>query len=151
MLDNISTTLSKYAPTIASALLSPFSNVALDLILKTLKLDKKEQIKPKLKKDPKAIKKIKKLEKDYQNIFLINLANENTANARSNHKNSIIPAFVTFIVSFMLSVFVWYLVNQKMVTNETILLILGQILTVWQASVAYWVGTSKFSQSKPLK
>lgn len=73
-----------------------------------------------------------------------------TQNARDNHKLSLMPAIIcsalTVISSSACAALFFVPVPQD--NKDILVYMVGQVVTLWASSVAYWVGTTRSSQEK---
>jgi len=72
------------------------------------------------------------------------------ANARAAHKNSPMPAAITSMMTIICA-WVIYLVFFHVIPEENqdiAYMLLGQTVTLWVASITYWVGTTRSSADK---
>lgn len=90
-------------------------------------------------------------------IRMKELGNELTAteladvqDARKNHKDSIMPAalviFLTLMVALTVAALFYVTIPDK--NSSTLYFLLGNIVTAWLSSIAYWVGTTRSSAAK---
>jgi hypothetical protein len=73
-----------------------------------------------------------------------------TASAREAHKHSPMPAAVTLLLT-VICAWVIYLVFFHTIPEENkeiAYMLLGQAVTLWVASITYWVGTTRSSADK---
>lgn len=72
------------------------------------------------------------------------------ANARNTHKDSKMPAIITIGLSLLGALLTWGLFNIEIpaANRDVAYMLFGQIVTLWAASVTYWVGTTRSSSDK---
>jgi hypothetical protein len=105
---------------------------------------------------PDQLLKLKSVDNNFK-LEMQRLSNElefgeiaDTQHAREQHKTSRMPAILCCALTIMVGCIVVALFNIEIpAKNEgTLYIVVGQILTLWGGSVAYWVGTTRSSHDK---
>lgn len=109
-----------------------------------------------IQQDPEALVKLKRFELENEqhirDLAFKTLQAELTdkANARSIHHDSRMPATITMmmtmIVGALLLALFWIEIPNG--NRDVAFMMLGQAVTLWAASVTYWVGTTRGSSDK---
>jgi hypothetical protein len=73
-----------------------------------------------------------------------------TADARKNHKDSNMPAFITVAMTLILGGLLYTLFSFEIPESnkEVAYMLFGQASALWAASISYWVGTTRSSSDK---
>ena len=106
--------------------------------------------------NPEAQVKLKEIELTHkaqlQEIKLQTLQAElgDKANARNSHKNSIMPAVITVLMSVLAVCYVacLFFVDIPVSNKDMVNYFGGQLIAMWFASVVYWTGTTRGSEDK---
>jgi DNA-binding transcriptional regulator YdaS (Cro superfamily) len=107
---------------------------------------------------PETMLKIKQADQGFK-IRMAELANELTAtelgdvqHARDNHKHSLMPAVICCALTVMVAVMLFALFKFPIpdVNDSVIYMVIGQVITLWAGSVAYFVGTTRSSDRKTM-
>jgi len=72
------------------------------------------------------------------------------ASARTNHKDSYMPAAITVLMTSIVGglLFMLFSVELPASNREVAFMLFGQASALWGASVTYWVGTTRSSAEK---
>ena len=83
-------------------------------------------------------------------IQILQLELNDVQNARSEHKNSRMPAVVTHLLTAICAGLLWTITQVEIPEQSQNLAfaLFGQCFTLWGASITYWVGTSRSSTEK---
>lgn len=109
-----------------------------------------------IQQDPDALLKLKQFELENEQHLrelafkTLQVELEDKANARQAHKDSRMPAAITLMMTFIAGGLLIALFNTEIPegNKEVAYLLLGQTVTLWVASVTYWVGTTRSSSDK---
>jgi len=149
--------ISKAAPLLGTAIGGPAGAGIGSLISAALGVDNDPQaVSDAIKNNPDALIELKRIESDnrqhLQSVTLETLQIElaDTQHAREQNRGHWMPQTITMVLAFMVAG-MFYAVAYGDIPkdkNEIIYLILGQVLTAFLTSVAYWIGTSRSSHDK---
>lgn len=80
----------------------------------------------------------------------LSLELKDIANARETHKDSPVPAVITYGLTglIVLIVIALFFVAIPIQNQDVAYILIGQVITLWGAAVTYWVGTSRSSHDK---
>lgn len=153
-------TLGAIAPTLATALGGPMAGAATKFIASELLGDENvssEEIETAvLTASPQDLVKIKEIDSKFKtkmkklDIDVFALEVEDRDSARTNHKDSLTPAILVYMLTVLVSI-VTYLLFNAIVPEQnenTLYMLLGSLMTAWLQSVSYWTGTTKSSSDK---
>jgi len=148
------------APVIGTALGGPMAGAAVKMLSSKL-LGKEDGTEAELEQfistaSPDQLLQIKQIDNDFKlsmkalDVDVFKLEQEGRANARENHKDHFMPTLICIVLTLVVTVIaVGLMITTIPESNEGILnMIIGQVLTAWIGSVAYWVGTTKSSSDK---
>ena len=155
--------LKEYAPGIASAIFTGGATLpalAMKAVSDAMGVGEIKSV-PELAKavanaTPEQVLALKQADNNFA-IRMKELGNELTAteladvqDARKNHKDSIMPAALVIFLTLMVTLTVTALFFVKIPTenSSTLYFLLGNIVTAWLSSIAYWVGTTRSSAQK---
>lgn len=153
-------TLGAIAPTLATALGGPLAGAATKFIAgKLLGNEDAEQSEVEqliLGASPEQLAELKNLDHEFKismkklDIDVFKLEVEDRDSARVNHKESITPAVLVYMLTGLIALVTYMLFNQVVPeqNENTLYMLLGGLLTAWLQSVSYWTGTTKSSSEK---
>lgn len=164
MWDSIKNLIGKSAPLVGTLLGGPAGGAVGGLIASAIGTDNDPYaIEAALSSDPNLLLKVKQLEYDYKtelqrmaieakNIELKAEAQRlaDVQDARAQHKDSKMPATLTFILSAMVAVMfgALFLEPPSGEYSQVLIMITGTVMGAFGTTVAYWVGSSKGSADK---
>ncbi|MTI13377.1 hypothetical protein [Sansalvadorimonas verongulae] len=72
------------------------------------------------------------------------------ANARASHKDSRMPAVIVWLMSLLVGGLTYALFHIEIpdANKDVAFMLFGQVVTLWGASITYWVGTTRGSADK---
>jgi len=153
-------TLGAIAPTLATALGGPMAGAATKFIAdKLLGNESAEQADIEqaiLNASPEDLTRLKELDNEFKlgmkkldvDIFALEVSSSDSA--RENHKDSLTPAILVYLLTGLIAVVVYMLFSAVVPeSNEnTLYMLLGSLTTAWLQSVSYWTGTTRSSSQK---
>ena len=154
------TTLAAIAPTLATALGGPMAGAATkfiaDKLLGNENASQDEIELAVLHASPADLVKIRELDNEFKigmkklDIDVYELEVKDRDSARTNHKDSLTPAILVYMLTALITGVTYMLFNAVVpVSNEnTLYMLLGALTTAWLQSVSYWTGTTKSSADK---
>jgi len=153
-------TLAAIAPTLATALGGPMAGAATkfiaDKLLGNENASQDEIESAILNASPADLVKIRELDNDFKigmkklDIDVFSLEVKDRDSARTNHKESLTPVVLVYMLTALISGVTYMLFNAIVPeSNEnTLYMLLGALTTAWLQSVSYWTGTTKSSADK---
>lgn len=164
MWDKIKNIIGNSAPLVGSLIGGPAGGAVGSLIANAIGTDNDPiAIETALSSDPNLLLKVKQLEYDYktelqkmaidaQNVQLKSEAQRlaDVQDARAKHKDSKMPATLTFILSAMVVLMFLALFFEPPSSNysQVLIMITGTVMGAFGTTVAYWVGSSRGSADK---
>lgn len=164
MWDSIKNIIGKSAPLVGSLIGGPAGGAVGSLIANAIGTDNDPiAIETALSSDPNLLLKVKQLEYDYktelqkmaieaQNVELKAEAQRlaDVQDARAKHKDSKMPATLTFILSAMVALMFGALFFEPPSSDysQVLIMITGTVMGAFGTTVAYWVGSSRGSADK---
>jgi gas vesicle protein len=154
---NLAPLLADVAPLIGTAIGGPAGGAVGALVANTLGVKNNPQaIAQAIKQNPDALVKIKQLESDERQQFrqlaleTTRLELQNQQHAREQHKDHWMPATITLVLAIMVCAMFGIIVFSTIPPGKENLLymLVGQVLTAFLTSVAFWIGTSRSSAEK---
>jgi len=114
------------------------------------------EIAAKLSTDPNAAINLRKIELDNKaelariSAQALRLEAEDKQNARAEHKNSIMPAVLSVVLTLLVAFIVYLLFYVAVPTGakEVLFMMLGIVAREWAGSMQYWFGTTRSSSDK---
>jgi hypothetical protein len=105
---------------------------------------------------PEAMVKIKQANNSFKirmrelDIELETAELKDIANARENHKHSLMPAVICCALTLMVAAagYCLFTIDIPVENKEIAYLLFGTLLAKWGDSIAYWVGTTRSSANK---
>ncbi len=155
--DSIGKVVGEAAPIIGTLLGGPAGGAVGSIVATVLGVENEPQkIAEVIKQDPDALLKLKEYEfvhkEELMRLQFQTLEKElqDKANARKEHKHSIMPAIITVMITVMMGIIGYAIFTYEIpVTNRDVAYMLfGQVSALWGASVTYWVGTTRSSADK---
>lgn len=149
--------VSKAAPLVGTALGGPAGGAVGAMLAGTLGVDPEPKaVAQALRHDPEALVKVRQFEleneKHIRNIAFQTLQAElnDKSNARETHKDSRMPATITLLMTGIVGALLLALFNTELPegNKEVAYMLFGQAVTLWGASITYWVGTTRSSSDK---
>ena len=154
---DLKSVIAQAAPLLATAIGGPAGAGVGSIIANALGVeDDPRSVSEAIKGNPDALIELKRIESDniqhLQSVTLETLQIElaDTQHAREQNRGHWMPQTITMVLAFMVAG-MFYAVAYGDIPkdkNEIIYLILGQVLTAFLTSVAYWIGTSRSSHDK---
>lgn len=153
----VGTKIADMAPMLGTLVGGPAGTAVGALIASTLgTANTPEAILEKLKSDPEVAIKLKQLEADERDSMrkhILGMAQAELADqqqARTTHKDHWMPALLTFMLTLMAGATAWGILNYPVPdsSKEVAFFIVGQIMTAFVTAVAFWLGSSRSSQTK---
>ncbi len=153
-------TLGAIAPTLATALGGPLAGAATKFLAGSLLRDENASIdqieQAVIGASPEQLTELKNLDYEFKvkmkelDIDVFKIEAQDRDSARTNHKDSITPAILVYMLTALISVVIYMLFNNVVPeSNEnTLYILLGALTTAWMQSVSYWTGTTKGSAEK---
>lgn len=149
--------IGKAAPLVGTALAGPAGGAVGAMLANVLGTEPDAAaVAQAIQQDPEALVKLKQFEfeneQHIRDLAFKTLQVELTdkANARSVHHDSRMPAIITLlmtvIVGALLVALFWIEIPDG--NKDVAFMMLGQAVTLWAASVTYWVGTTRSSSDK---
>lgn len=157
MWEKVADLIGEAAPLLGTALGGPGGAAIGGMIASVLGVENKPKaIADTLKNNPDALLKLKAFElenrKNIREVTFKSLQAElnDKANARAAHKDSRMPAIIVFMLTLMAAGLLWALFQFEIPgsNQEVAFYLFGQVVTLWAASITYWVGTTRSSADK---
>lgn len=157
--DKVSKIVSKAAPLVGTLIGGPAGGTIGALVASTLGTEPTEEsILKELQMNPDALLKVKELEirnKEKLEELAVTKFQAETADrqdARLNNKHSKMPAVVVIMLTLMVFLYGLGLFFFEPIegNREMLYYFGGQLLTLWAASIYFWVGTSRSSSEKSM-
>lgn len=84
---------------------------------------------------------------------ILDLELRDTQHAREQHKLSIVPAILVFMLTGLVAAggYLLFYTSIPADNREVMFMLFGNVVTAWLSSVAYWVGTSRSSNVKDVR
>lgn len=154
--------LGEYAPHIVSAIASggaTLPSLALKAVGDALGTDIKDESELSTavqNATPEQLLKIKSADYNFK-LEMQRLANDleyaeisDVQHAREQHKHSPMPAIICCALTVVVAGIAYSLLNHEIpkTNGEILYMLIGQVITAWIGSVAYWIGTTRSSASK---
>lgn len=147
------------APTVATAIGGPMGGIAVNAITQALGVETEDQAIAALSADPNAVLALKTAELDFQKFMReadikedqLVYQDRDSARQMAVKLGKIWPQFTIFItLTVIIGTCIYWLFTQEMPPrNETVLImILGNAVTAWLASIYFFTGTTKSSADK---
>jgi len=159
-MSNWKSIVSTVAPILGTALGGPMAGAALKMLSSTL-LGKEDADEAEMAAfistaSPEQLLKIKNMDREFElqmaaiGVDIFRLEQQGRADARANHKGHFMPTLICISLTLVVTaIAIGLMVMAIPERNEGILnMIIGQVLTAWIGSIAYWVGTTKSSSDK---
>ena len=152
--------LGEYAPDIVAAVMSGGATLpalAVKAVSDALDVDveKPEQLTEVIKEaTPAQLEKLKVANRDYL-LAKQRLDNElkqsemqDTQHARQSHKHHWMPSVLTLLLVIMVCGMFWVLAYEDVKSENTLYLLVGQIMGAFATAITFWLGSSRSSQEK---
>ena len=147
------------APTVATAIGGPLGGIAVNAITSALGVETEDQAIAALQSDPNAVLKLREAEMDLQKFMreadlkedALYVGDTQDARGMAVKLGKIWPQFTIFItLTIIIGGCLYMLFTQEMPPkNETVLIMmLGNAVTAWLASIYFFTGTTKSSSEK---
>ncbi|WP_422134948.1 hypothetical protein [Endozoicomonas sp. ALD040] len=153
----ISQLVGKAAPVLGTALGGPAGTVLGSMVANVLGVeDTPTAVANAIKNNPEALISLKQFErKNEQQIRemafrTLQVELNDKANARASHKDSNMPAIIVWLLTAIVAGLLFALFKFEIPdSNQDVAFYLfGQAVTLWAASITYWVGTTRSSADK---
>jgi hypothetical protein len=153
---DISVTIGKIAPVLGGALLGPAGVTVGTMLSGYLNVENTPDAIQQAMLEPGKAAEIVKFELEHK-AELAQIALEHARleigdiqHARTQHKESIMPAVICLLLTFMVAAGAWMLFTQPIPEDnkEYAYIMFGALVAKWGDSIAYWVGTTRSSQNK---
>ncbi|MGI9278191.1 MAG: hypothetical protein ACR2PX_00965 [Endozoicomonas sp.] len=153
----ISQLVGKAAPVLGTALGGPGGAMLGSMVATVLGVEETPAaVAQAVKNNPEALIKLKQFElKNEQQIREVAFKTLQTelsdkANARASHKDSKMPAIIVWLLTAIVAGLLFALFKFEIPeSNQDVAFYLfGQAVTLWAASITYWVGTTRSSADK---
>ena len=154
-------TLESLAPTVASAFLGPLGGIAVAAVGNLLGVsdatqDKIAQVIQSGQMTPEQVGKLKELELQYQNdekernfkYSELEFKDSQSARDMQISTHSTTPTVLSYLITAGFFSILSYMMSDKYVSSEPLLVMLGSLGTAWVAVVNFWFGSSHGSQIK---
>lgn len=154
-------TLESLAPTVASAFLGPLGCIAVAAVGNLLGVsdatqDKIAQVIQSGQMTPEQVGKLKELELQYQNdekernfkYSELEFKDSQSARDMQISTHSTTPTVLSYLITAGFFSILLYMMSDKYVSSEPLLVMLGSLGTAWVAVVNFWFGSSHGSQTK---
>ncbi|UYM14270.1 hypothetical protein [Endozoicomonas euniceicola] len=149
--------LAKSAPLVGTALGGPAGAAMGAMVANALGVESEPvAVARAIQQDPEALVKLKQFELENEQqvrelafkTLQVELADK--ANARQTHKDSRMPAVITLLMTTIVGALLMALFNTELPegNKEVAYMLFGQAVTLWGASITYWVGTTRGSSDK---
>lgn len=149
--------IGKAAPLIGSALAGPAGGTVGAMLANALGTEPEaDAVAQAIQQDPGALLKIKQFELENEQhlreitfkTLQVELADK--ANARLEHKDSNMPAIIVWLLTTIAAGLTWGMFNTEIpeANKDVAFMLFGQVVTLWGASITYWVGTTRSSSDK---
>lgn len=154
--DKIKTVVGQVAPIAGTLLGGPAGAAVGSLLSSVLGVDNDPESIAQALANPEKAAQLKKWYMDHEldlqrlQIQTLQLELNDVQNARAEHKNSRMPAVLTFMLTAICGGLLWTITQVEIPEQSQNLAfaLFGQCFTLWGASVTYWVGTSRSSTEK---
>lgn len=153
---SIKETVANAAPLVGTLLGGPAGASVGALVSSALGVENSPSAVAQALSDPSQFAELQKFELEHkaklQDMQLQTLQAElsDKANARNNHKDSLMPSAITLIMTFIVGGLLYMLFNVELplANQEVAYMLFGQASALWAASITYWVGTTRSSADK---
>jgi membrane-bound ClpP family serine protease len=105
---------------------------------------------------PEQLKDLRQIDADFKiqmeqlgvDVFSLEVADR--SNARDNHKDSITPAIMLYILTLLVALICsgLFLFEIPQENKSTLYMVVGQVMVAWIGAMAYWYGTTRGSSDK---
>ena len=153
----IATFIGKAAPLVGSTLAGPGGAVIGGMVANALGVEPKPAaVASVIKNNPEALLKLEQFERENEQqireIAFKTLQAElnDKANARASHKDSKMPAVIVFLLTFIVGGLLFALFKFEIPESnrDVAFYLFGQAVTLWAASITFYVGTTRSSADK---
>lgn len=149
--------IGKAAPLVGTALAGPAGGTVGAMLANVLGTESDAvAVAQAIQQDPEALLKVKQFELENEQHIrelafkTLQVELSDKANARNVHKDSRMPAVITVLMTMIVGVLLVALFRTEIPdgNQDVAFMLFGQAVTLWGASVTYWVGTTRSSSDK---